>query len=412
MKKTIYIVLFIFFILFTFAFTYKVIEAEENRIELNTTTRTFVAGKSIVLKFTSDIVDLPLMIIHHSYGSTLLEATKKGNQLKYSIPKEFSNKTGVLDWSIVLNEKILLTNSIEIIPDTKSKTTIESYLGPRSINAGKSDYSMFVVIPKDNKDNPLPVNTEVKVHEQFLDKISFKNIKTKNFIAWHNVMAKEKAGSILVSASSNGINTKEFTTEIYPSNPTNFYINYNRDHKFADGNQLTEFTTSSILDKYGNVISDGTLVEFIITNSKNNILKTRASTINGYAKAKILNPERAELYKVKAFINGLAESNEISVKYSPVINDFNIQFRDGNRKITIGPIYSFMNQLIPDGAIVKLSVFHQDKLIETEIGYSKQGFVYFNLSPEFYKEKTYSFSIETLGITKNIEIKNYTDVSK
>ena len=71
-----------------------------------------------------------------------------------------------------------------------------------------------------------------------------------------------------------------------------------------------------------------------------------------------------------------------------------------------------MNQLIPDGAIVKLSIFHEDKLIETEIGYSKQGLVYFYLSPEFYKEKTYSFSIETLGITKNIEIKNYTDVSK
>ena len=300
-----------------------------------------------------------------------------------------------------------LKSSIEITPNLASKTLLESYLGPPSIQAGNRDYSMLVVVPTDMFDNPLPKNTSVKINEQFLETISTSEEKTNNFIAWKNIYAKEKSGDILVSATCSGTNSKEFTAVIYPSNATNFTINFKRNHSFADGNQLTQLITSTIKDEFGNTISDGTMVDFIIENEKNQLLKTNATTINGIAYAKILHPDYSTTWKVKAYISGLAESNSLNIYYKPVLSNFNVNFSKNNRKITVGPLQSFMNQLIPDGALVKLHIYEAEKLVETKTETSNKGYAIFKLSSEFYTEDNYKFIIETLGISKKFENINY-----
>ena len=52
------------------------------------------------------------------------------------------------------------------------------------------------------------------------------------------------SGIILISASCNEAITKEFDAVIYPSIATDFTIAYNRNHEFADGNQITKIVTS------------------------------------------------------------------------------------------------------------------------------------------------------------------------
>ena len=66
-----------------------------------------------------------------------------------------------------------------------------------------------------------------------------------------------------------------------------------------------------------------------------------------------------------------------------------------------------MNQLIPDGALVKLKIFNKNNLVETKTATSFKGFVTFKISAEFYTEKSYSFIVEVLGNSKEIETKNY-----
>jgi len=409
MNKNLYILLLLFGTLFISAFSLEVIQKERSEFSLITTKRAFTAGSAIEISFSSSnkIAKLPLLVLNHSYGTTIIEAESKPNMVTFKIPTAFSKKTGILNWNLVSDGISIIRNHIEITPNITSKTLLESYLGPPSIQAGNRDYSMLVVIPTDMFDNPLPENTSVKINEQFLETITTSEENTNDFVAWKNIFSKQKSGNILVSSLCNTTNSKELTTVIYPSIATNFNISFKRNHSFADGNQLTQLITSPIKDAFGNIISDGSLVEFTITNEKNQLLKTSASTINGIANAKILHPDYPTTWNIKAYISGLAESNPLNITYEPVIRDFDVKFSESNSVITIGPLKSFMNQLIPDGALVKLTIYHVDKLVETKTATSFKGYVIFNLSPAFYAKNNYNFMIETLGISKNIENVNY-----
>jgi hypothetical protein len=190
-----------------------------------------------------------------------------------------------------------------------------------------------------------------------------------------------------------------------PAIPTDFKISATRPHNYADGNQITTFTTSILKDKQNNVISDGTFVTFFITNSEGNILKTTGTTIDGVATSKMIHPDYADRWNIKAYVDGMAESNNISLNYKQVIEDFDVAFSDQNRTVIVGPLQSFMQQMIPDGLHVKLKIYQNEKLINTITKTSFNGYVNFKLKPAIYNNGTYNFSIETAGISKEFKSK-------
>ncbi|MCZ8196083.1 MAG: hypothetical protein O9267_00570 [Flavobacterium sp.] len=376
--------------------------------ELVSKSETYIAGNSIELEFYSKSEkEKPQLYIVHSYGKTLLDATiEKGNYI-FKLPKNYYQKTGIVSWFLIYNDETINSGTFEILPNDKTKTVIENYLGPRTILAGGKEFTMMVTVPTDSLDNPKKENTNVILKYQFLQNITNLTLKTKDFIAWYDIYSPTKSGKMLVSSECNKIDSKEIETEIYSNIATNFTINYTRNHDFADGNQITHFTSSVIKDQYGNTVSDGTMVSFIIKTKNNLVLKTFGTTINGMASAQILHPDHQEVYKVKGFVTGIAESNSITINYKPIISKFNYSFSNKNRTITVGPIKSFMNQLVPDGIKVVLKIFNQDSLVTTLQEDTSKGMATFEISEDFYKEKNYRFEITTLGITQKTETLNY-----
>jgi hypothetical protein len=365
----------------------------------------FVAGKPIVIEFKGSFENKPQLFIIHSYGRTLLDGVIKNDKIQYNLPKHYVRKTGFVSWFLLENNEEKAKGNFQIVPNDETKTNLESYLGPPSTLAGDNHYVMFVTIPTDNLDNPKLPNTDVVIKHQFLNDISTNKIKSKDFIAWKNIYAPTKSGIVLISASCNEAITKEFDLVIYPSIATGFTISHQRNHDFADGNQITKLTTSILKDKFGNTVSDGTMVTFILKNKENAILKTFGTTIEGIATGQILHPEKENKYSVKAFVNGISKSNSIEIAYKSINPTIAFSFSKDNRTITVGPIKSFMNQIVPDGIKVNLNIYHKDKLVETITENSNKGKAEFYLSPEFYKEKNYRFEIETLGkIIKTNEI--------
>ena len=403
MKKLKYILFFLGVILLITSFSLVKQKEKELYVELLTIAKEFDAGTEITLKFKIYTNQIPTLFIHHSYGSTLVKASRVNDEIEFVLPSNFSNKTGVVNWKLIFDNKILLKSSFKITANTSSKTVLESYLGPTRILAGNHDFSMLVVIPTDKFDNPHANNTTVKINNQFLNTINSKEEKTNHLIAWQHINSRNKTGIILVSASCNNTNSKEFTSKIYASSPTNFLIDIKRNHEFADGNQLAEIVTSTILDEFGNSVADGTLVDFIISNNEGSNLKVSASTLRGIASAKIIHPEKPDNWNVKGMIAGLAISNNIELKFKPVISNFNVSFSKKNGTVSVGPLKSFMNQLIPDGALVELHIYNNNTRIVTKSKTSNKGQVVFYLDPEFYKKESFSFKIEALGILKNIE---------
>ena len=382
----------------------------KNTFSCLTTQEVFVAGKSIEFEFEGSNENKPQLFIIHSLGRTLLDGVLKNNKIQFNLPKNYTNKTGNISWFLVENMEEKLKGNFQIVPKDATKTNLESYLGPPSTLAGDNHYVMFVTIPTDNFDNPKQPETDVEIKHQFLNSISNDTKKSKDFIAWKNIYAPTKSGIVLISALSNETMTKEFDAVIYPSIAIDFTISYQRNHEFADGNQITKLTTSILKDKFGNTVSDGTMVTFILKNKDNAVLKTFGTTIEGIATGQILHPEQENTYIATAFVNGISKSNSVEFSYKSIQPNFICTLSKGNRIIKVGPIKSFMNQLVPDGIKVVLKIYHNDKLVETLSENSNRGIAEFYLIPEFYKEKSYSFEIETLG--KTIKTKEYNVINK
>ena len=377
-------------------------EASEN-IKLLTTTTDFEVGTNLVLKFTASESENPLLYCSNSYGSTVISSTVKNNIFEYHIPENITRKIGTINWTL-LTEATSLSGKLNINPKAEV-ATMETYIGPPSIEAGGDDYTMLVVIPSDSLDNPIPTNTLVNAKFQFLASEESEDIFTNNLIAWRNIHSKKESGRMLVSSESIGINSKEFTINVMPAIPTDFKISATRPHDYADGNQVTTFTTSIIKDKQNNVVSDGTFVSFFIKNKNENILKTTGTTIDGIATSKMIHPDYADSWSIKAYVDGMSESNSISLSYKQVITDFEVNFTENNRLITVGPLQSFMQQMIPDGLHVKLHIYKNNTKIETLTKTSFNGYATFKLKPAIYEDGNYDFSIETAGLNKEFKTK-------
>ena len=374
-----------------------------NDIKLLSTQTHFEVGNTVVLKFSAPESENPLLYCSNSYGSTLVSGEIKDNLLQYKTPENITNKIGVVNWKL-LNKNNSISGQFHVNPKAEV-ATMETYIGPPSIEAGGTDYTMLVVVPRDSLDNPVPTNTKVNTKFQFLDSEENDAVFTKNLIAYRNIYSKKESGRMLVSSESLGVNSKEFTIHVWAAIPTNFTISAKRPHHYADGNQMTTFYTSVIKDKQNNVVSDGTFVSFFITNANGDILKTTGTTIDGVAQSKMIHPDFEDHWSIKAYVDGMAESNTISLNYQSVINDFDVTFSNKNRDVLVGPLQSFMKQMIPDGLHVKLLIYKNDNLIDTITKTSFNGYVTFQLKPAVYKNGTYKFRIETAGIDKTFNNK-------
>lgn len=400
LKRT-YLFLLGWFLLATFTVAQN--QQTKDTIQLITTDTTFEVGSNLVLKFSTSETESPLLYCSNSYGSTVISATLKNKTLAYAIPENITKKIGIVRWKL-LSKNTSLSGTVNMLAKAEV-ATMETYIGPPSIEAGEEDYTMLVVIPTDSLDNPVPKNTLVNAKFQFLTSEEQEAIYTNNLIAFKNIHSKKESGRMLVSSESIGVNSKEFTINVMPAIPTDFSISATRPHNYADGNQITTFTTSIIKDKQNNVVSDGTFVTFFIKNKKGNILKTTGTTIDGVATSKMIHPDYADLWRIQAFVDGMSESNSISLDYKQVITHFDVDFSQNNRQITVGPLQSFMQQMIPDGLHVKLNIYRDNTHIETLTKTTFNGYVTFLLKPAIYSNGNYNFSIETAGLLKEFKSK-------
>ncbi|WP_321285748.1 hypothetical protein [uncultured Sunxiuqinia sp.] len=376
----------------------------DEEIKLLTNNQSFTAGDKIELSFQVTTDEFPHLFVHGSYGSTVVTPTQKGKTIRYSLPALICKKTGTINWQLLSRQTQLLKGTFKILPKVNAVAEPECYFGPRQIQAGNRDYSMLVVVPTDLLDNPLPEGTPVTIKHQFLQANFSDELEIKNAIAWKNFYTRTTTGTIFVSANCMGKSSKELISEIYPENASDFNIFYSRHHQFADGNEVTTFTTSAIRDTYGNLISDGTLVSFIIQKPDGAKLQVGGLTVNGQAKAQIIHPDHPTSWQIKAYVTGLAESNELNIQYKSILADFKISYSKEKQLLTVGPLTSFMNQLIPDGVRVKLALKNDSVLVDQLAENTKNGYARFLIQKDFYQQANYDITIDALGISKTIHI--------
>jgi hypothetical protein len=378
---------------------------DESSYTLTSNQTTSIAGDPLELSFSFKGSSDVSLYCSNSYGSIILNPNVNGNKLNFKIPVEISKKSGVLNWKLIA-EKTEVNGQIDIQPKPTIKT-IESYLGPPSIEAGGKDYTMLVVIPTDELDNPLADSTKIAIKHQFLANENASDVFTTHGFSYKNIYSETKSGRILISSECLDLNSKEYDVNVMPALPTNFKIEADRIHNYADGNQIATFKTSVIKDRYDNTISDGTFVAFFITNKVGYKAKTSGLTINGIATAKMIHPDHEDHWSIKAYVEGMANSEAITLDYKQAVSDFDVTFSEDKRTISVGPLKSFMNQRIPDGLQVKLLIYKNGQLEEELIESSFNGNAKFNLKTDRFPKAKYSLEVKVAGMTKTFSDLSY-----
>ncbi|WP_075340785.1 Ig-like domain-containing protein [Tenacibaculum agarivorans] len=385
--------------LFIFLWLIAIAIPAQDSLFLITEKKDFYAGDTISLSFKNKSNTSSYQLFcTNSYGSTLITPDKNEDILIFNIPQFISNKTGILHWKLIGNNQNI--SGKLSITSYRKPTSLETYIGPPTIEAGGIDYAMIIVIPTDSLDNPIPENSKVDVKRQFLQSENKQTILTKDLIGYLNIFSPTPSGRMLISTESYELNSKEYTLDILPAIGKNFKVFHERDHKYADGNQITTLYTSIIRDKNNNVVSDGTFVDFFITNQDGNILNTSGTTIRGIATASIIHPDCEATWNIKAFIDGIANSDVLQISYAKVIHKIPVKFSEDNRIITVGPLISFMEQMIPDGLQIELSMYKEGKFLNKIVEQSKDGFTTFKINPNIYKSGNYEIQITSACNTK------------
>lgn len=362
---------------------------------------THIAGDRIQIQFEGERVGQPILWLNSAFGSSLIPPDSEEDLVTFTLPKVFSEKSGYASWELVEGTLSLAKGKINILPHPSLTSPIASYLGPRSITAGGDDFTMLVTVPTDRYDNPLADSTQLSFKKQFGNDIEETPISLINGLGWKNFYSPEQSGRLLISAVHDAGTSKELTATVDPAKATGFAIDYRRNHSFADGHQVITFVTDEIKDAFGNTVSDGALVNFLVTNTQGMQLRTMGTTLNGRAKGELLHPDRPAKWRVTAYVTGAAKSNSLSLDFEPALSDFRLSTSPDGRIVQLSELRSFMGQLIPDGIPISLKIGTPAGVsLETLRTSSRLGMARFEISRDFHPNGTYVLEVQAAGIRK------------
>lgn len=364
----------------------------------------YSAGEQILLKFPADEDRIPSLLLTSSIGSTTLPGKKVANEWHYDWPAELTENAGVTSWVLLKSGGALPNGNIHIHPVPERQGLIETYLGPKSIRVGGNDHTMLVALPTDRYDNLLPEDSPLTISRQNGEKVVTDTIHTKNGLVWKNLYSPNQSGVMLAVVEHNGSQSKELSVQLRPGNSVDFDLEFERVHDYADGHQLLTINTSRIVDQYGNTISDGTLVNFVVNTSGEEKLYAMGKTLSGVANVEFLHPERPNTWKISAYIAGISQSNTLSLEFKAAFPYFELGVSENQRIISIGPIRSFMKQLVPDGLGIRVAVEDEKGNIQLLRTSTRNGKGQLILEPELFPAGTYKIAIEIGGILRNITI--------
>ena len=364
----------------------------------------FVAGEPVILEFGLSVGFNAVLHCHSALGSVVLNPIKGKTEtepLQFRLPDFMAHKSGTVSWYLP-DGGIEFQGNIVILPED-SVENMETYLGPPDILAGGKDYSMFVSVPTDKYDNPMPEQTQVNLEHYFKGNKTTNALYIEDGVVFYRIFSPNKSGRVFAVSECLGTYSKEYDVNIQPNLPVDFSIYAEGHHRYADGNQILMFKTDVLIDAFNNVISDGTMVEFYIKNKEGDMLRTRGVTQKGIALAEIVHPEYADNWEVKALVQGMAESNTIVVNFEQVVKAYTVEFNENNRHITLGPVQSYMKQRVPDGFKAGMSLFKDGILVKREILEMRNGYVTFALDPNEIISGIYDIHFDIAGIERTFQ---------
>jgi hypothetical protein len=286
---------------------------------------------------------------------------------------------------------------IEIKPRLAAEP-LESYIGEKSIVAdGGQDWAMLTVIPQDEFFNLTKSGTGVDFKMVRPNgNLYAQGINTKYGVAFSKIFSEKKVGKTIIAVNTNGIAAKEKELLEIAGPPVDFKIQAIGIYPYADSRQYFQMESSEILDRFGNHVANGTLVQFSVSDANGSSRILNAYTISGKGILNINNPTNEGRMQVQASIGDYAKSNIVGYDFKRHIQKMDVKFEGKN--IIVGPVIGRFGQYASDGTEVVLEDLETGFTITK---YVKKGYARFSI--EGMNTKSYALQITCGGFVKTLK---------
>lgn len=332
----------------------------QSSVSLQSSFSTYVAGSLSELRFCVDqLTDTRnfTLVLDNGTGRVQINQARQGNVLVFQVPEVISQKSGVVIIRLFQGAVMMHQSTIEIIPDVTSAEKVESYCGPKHLVVDRDDYTMIVSTVLDQYGNPLPKEESILAGYHVLNQISEVPMNMRSLFGFQRLEAPDKKGFGNVIGKYKQLVGKAFRVDYYAIDPLDFRITYERQHQYADGEQLIFFKTEIIRDAAGNVIGNGTVVKFQVADANGKVTELYAQTLDGIATTVRYAPEKADVWQVTAGIANYANSkNNLTIPFEESVSDFAIRHSIASGELLIGPVTGYMGQWMKNGTVVNIEI--------------------------------------------------------
>ena len=305
--------------------------------------------------------------------------------------------------------RILLFKGTERVGDKevfyeagKATGLIENYIGPKTIWPNGIQDAMLFSVAKDKFENPITEGEEIVLLSKFpSSEIRRKSPVIKNLHTSLRFTGDRKASKIYTGSSKEKASGHELETEVVPYWPINVKLSILSVYPYSDHRQRFKIHTDQLLDQFGNVLVDGTKVDFIIENKNGYVGQHHSFTIDGKASISIQNPGFPDQWKIYGSVGNRVKSKALDLQFTSNIRSFDVAVVEEGNKIKIGPIVAALNQMTTDGTEVVARISNKQQTTE-EILETENGFAFLDLT--LLSNGTYQIEIAISDKTKSFKI--------
>ena len=318
-----------------------------------------------------------------SWGSTIFTAQSADGLAEITIPVTTTQRSGLITLSAEANGYRGKTTLR--VQSTAPIEPLTPLIGARSIVADGKSWAMAVVIPFDKFYNPVDDGTLMKWRIRHADGEEEQiDSETRHLLAWQRITSHTKSGKTYLSvATQNKFGSEGMLTEI-AGWPVPFKLFTDVEKNTADGRQLVKVKTENLRDRFGNLLENGTAVDFIISSddSAEGVRRITSYVIDGSAEFVLQSPDHPQKMRIKATIHHIS-SSPLTLTFTPNLTEIPLKALYAPEfpaiQVIAGPLLGDLDQYIPDGTPATLTVIRDDQRWEMSVvvegGYARFSFV-------------------------------------
>ncbi|MDM8519845.1 hypothetical protein QUF64_07340 [Anaerolineales bacterium HSG6] len=291
-----------------------------------------------------------------SFGLRFLSAPLEQGQANFDLLTGLTQQAGWVTLIAQFETDLSLgqtTVNMEILPNEASGPLLTA-IGPKTVPADGVSQAMLVALPQDQFGNPVQADSSLGIiyFQPPQGQPQTIRLTHSHRLVWAHITSTHQIGLNLAGVTVDQSHSSEQSFMTVPHQPAPFELSAPQSTYPIHGKQLLEITSSLIRDSHGNLVLDGSYLQFLVTDHQGTQRHIPAHTIDGRGRVSLQTPPEPGLVTVQALMQGrLSQPLVITFTAPPATKTIPLQVEktSDSLRFTAGPILGTLQQLLADG---------------------------------------------------------------